>query len=136
MKCFIHLTDEAVAVCKKCGKAMCGNCSAYSGHSGICPECRRNEFIFEKQGKEAELKKNKSKTLFNLFITVLIAVIAIVLGIAVHYALFIILAGSLFFGIKAIKLKVRRKPIEERINYLTGEIDKLNVPLNRIRAII
>lgn len=47
MRCFIHPQTEAIAVCKRCGKAMCDDCSSYSGHSGICPECRLNEFRME-----------------------------------------------------------------------------------------
>lgn len=40
MRCFIHDT-EAVAVCRKCGKAMCRNCSGFDNHSGFCPACKR-----------------------------------------------------------------------------------------------
>ena len=47
MKCFIHGAKEAVAVCMQCGKAMCSNCSAYNGHTGICPECRKEGFLRE-----------------------------------------------------------------------------------------
>ena len=44
MKCFIHTGKEAIAACRKCGKGMCADCSSYSNHSGICPQCRREEF--------------------------------------------------------------------------------------------
>lgn len=47
MKCFVHINEEAVAACRKCGKGMCADCSAYSGHNGICPECRKKEFEAE-----------------------------------------------------------------------------------------
>ena len=64
MRCFIHTNVEAIAACRQCGKGMCENCSAYSGHTGICPECRRNEFIAEvntKQARVEELAKNMKK---------------------------------------------------------------------------
>ena len=48
MKCFIHTTQDAIAACRQCGKGMCEECSSYSGHSGICPECRLQELIKEK----------------------------------------------------------------------------------------
>ena len=41
MKCFIHNEIEAIGVCKKCGKAMCDNCSSFNEHRGICPACSR-----------------------------------------------------------------------------------------------
>ncbi len=40
---FRTINKEAIAACRKCGKGMCANCSAYSGHSGICPECRKKK---------------------------------------------------------------------------------------------
>ena len=55
MKCFIHNEVEAIAACRKCGKGMCQDCSAYSGHTGICPECRRQEFILEATQKKARI---------------------------------------------------------------------------------
>ena len=53
MKCFVHMDKEAIAVCKVCGKAMCSECSAYSNHSGICPECRKVQL--EKERKSLEI---------------------------------------------------------------------------------
>ncbi len=56
MKCFIHKNKDAIAVCKHCGKAMCDDCSSYSEHSGICPECRLNGFKEEVPIKLEERK--------------------------------------------------------------------------------
>ena len=63
MRCFIHDTEEAIATCRKCGKAMCSKCSAYSGHSGICPQCRREDFI-EERSKLYAIIQLKNKELF------------------------------------------------------------------------
>ena len=57
MKCFIHSALEAVAACKTCGKGMCSNCSAYSGHTGICPMCRLEEFERGYAYKKSERKR-------------------------------------------------------------------------------
>ena len=88
MKCFIHINDEAVAVCKQCGKAMCGNCSAYTNHSGICPECRRTEFIQECNILSLKLKKNKASIAASIAVAAVFAVSAVVLAVIVHVILF------------------------------------------------
>ena len=49
MKCFIHNNEEAIAACKICGKGMCANCSAYSNHTGICPECKKADYEDERK---------------------------------------------------------------------------------------
>ena len=59
MKCFIHHDSEAIAACRKCGKGMCSTCSAYSNHSGICPECRRDEFIKKRDQIEKQINYKK-----------------------------------------------------------------------------
>lgn len=130
--------DDAIAVCKKCGKAMCGNCSAYSGHSGICPECRRSEFIVELQGKLSELKQNKKST----YITIALAVLAIVFAILimafaqVYVGLIIFLITLIAVNIRVFILYKRRKPITDRINFLKTEIGKLTLALQRAAPII
>ena len=62
MKCFIHLEQEAIAACRQCGKGMCADCSSYSNHSGICPECRLNGFkkeVAQKRSEYDELHKEQ-----------------------------------------------------------------------------
>lgn len=136
MKCFIHLNDEAISVCKKCGKAMCMNCSAYSNHSGICPECRRDEFIKERNELNSALSINKSSVTKCIAAAVVISVLAIVLAIIVSPILLLGLALNLIFVFKILSLLKRRKPIEDRIAFLTGEINKLGVALQRGTALI
>jgi hypothetical protein len=36
MKCFIHHSSDAVAVCKNCGKALCPDCSSDVGNGIAC----------------------------------------------------------------------------------------------------
>ncbi|MBR7110288.1 MAG: hypothetical protein IKC83_00280 [Clostridia bacterium] len=107
MKCFIHSGEEAVASCKKCGKGMCANCSAYSNHTGICPECRKDEFINEKNVLEDENKiipwRIAGWVLFSC------TVIGAIIGIPKIIA-------------RTIDLNNNKK----RIDYLSGEINKLN----------
>ena len=74
MNCFIHPHKAAVATCKRCGKAMCENCSAYSGHSGICPECRIDEY---KRERAALIDERKSKIRWIVFEAVICALIVV-----------------------------------------------------------
>ena len=121
MKCFIHTGVEAIAACKTCGKGMCSNCSAYSGHTGVCPQCRKAEF-------EKELVRNKSllgelgwAIVGNIIMTILLAVTVI---------------GGIIFLVKTINRVKEKKETEERILFLTREIDKLNMALRKGTAVI
>lgn len=110
MKCFMHTAREAVATCKICGKGMCANCSAYSGHTGICPECRKEEFL-----REIVRLNSEDKSLgwaivgWSLF--------TIVLGVTV--------IGLIFGGYKIIASVLQRKKGRKRLEYLRQEVMKL-----------
>ncbi len=73
MKCFVHANVEAMGVCKTCGKGMCAECSAYSGHTGICPECRLEEFKKELPRK----KQNKKDCIWDIIIHSLMCIILV-----------------------------------------------------------
>ncbi len=115
MKCFIHKGVEALAVCKRCGKAMCDECSAYSGHSGICPECRKQDFILETNQINTRLKALKKEIIWGLFKTI------------IFFWLIIPLAVGLF---NYFKRKKEREALTDRLNLLNGEIARLNSILN------
>ncbi len=117
MKCFIHGAKEAVAACRNCGKGMCSDCSAYSGHTGVCPQCRKKEFEAELTGKYAE---EKSLT-WGIVGSVLIAMTVIGLPIGAIMA---------FIRIR------KRRAVQDRIVYLQGEIAKLNRALSQGRSLI
>ena len=110
MKCFIHGAKEAVAACKKCGKGMCSNCSAYSGHTGICPECRKEDFlreIVQLKVKDKEWGKVIAKRWFSTIL----------------WSWTII---GLFIGIYKINAsKKEREKDRKRIEFLQGEVLKL-----------
>ena len=74
MNCFIHPHKAAVATCKRCGKAMCENCSAYCGHSGECPECRNADY---KRERAALIDERKSKIRWIVFEAVIIALVVL-----------------------------------------------------------
>ncbi len=131
MKCFIHMDTEAVSVCKHCGKAMCINCSSYSQHNGICPECKLDEYIEERNELYDALQKNKSSIIKSSVFAVLLAVIAVFLGVKVTVYCYALLVGTLAFAIRIAVLVVRRKPINERVEFLTDEIDKLTLALQK-----
>ena len=115
MKCFVHGAREAVAACRKCGKGMCSNCSAYSNHSGICPECRKAEFEAERT-----MLIGKKKTL-----------LWGIVGWSFLTAVLIVTVVGWIFGVIAIvKRAIERGKTIKRIEYLTGEIEKLNKALS------
>lgn len=110
MRCFIHNDAEAVATCKRCGKAMCAKCSAYSSHSGICPECRKDEFIAERSRLNARTAENKRSIFWNRVKMFLILPIPVMLY-------------------RNHNLKKENADAEARVAYLTAEIDKLQAAL-------
>lgn len=106
MRCFIHNEAEAVATCKRCGKAMCAKCSAYSGHSGICPECRKDDFIAERSRLNNRAETIKKEIFWNRVKMFLVLTIPVMLY-------------------RNGKLKKENESINERVKVLTAEIDKL-----------
>ena len=70
MKCFIHHNEEAVAACKKCGKGMCSNCSAYGGHTGVCPACKKKDYQAAVQKLNVNLDNYKTERGWYIFKTI------------------------------------------------------------------
>ena len=121
MKCFIHSAKEAVAACRNCGKGMCQDCSAYSGHTGVCPECKKEEYEIE-----LGMKLDEQKSL-------LWAKIGwIVVAVGLSWTVIFLLVGA----VKAFKRHRERKETLARIDWLNKEIEKLNYALKQGSAII
>ena len=110
MRCFIHTDVEAIAACRKCGKGMCSNCSAYSGHTGICPECRRNEFILEAAQKRERITVLENDIKWNIAKTVLL-----------FWTLYFLFAGIYRHN----QMKKELESLQERVNLLDKEIKRL-----------
>ncbi|HPG92806.1 MAG TPA: hypothetical protein PK675_05285 [Clostridia bacterium] len=123
MKCFIHSALESVAVCKRCGKGMCSDCSSYTNHSGICPSCKLEDY-------EAEHIEVKKKIIFKIIWSVLFALIAIICAIA--------LSLPIFWAGLIIPLIIMATSIVlfKRINFLDGEILKLRSALSQGTGVI
>lgn len=115
MRCFIHNDAEAISVCKRCGKAMCAKCSAYSGHSGVCPECRRDDFIKERNQNNKQIEEIKKEKIRNVF-----------WGILLFWTIIAIFVNVYRFKKNSKKIQ----EIEARNEKLTAEIDKLTESLN------
>ena len=131
MNCFIHPHKAAVATCKKCGKAMCENCSAYSGHSGICPECRNDEY---KRERAALIDERKSKIRWIAFEAVIIALVVLftlLMIIEVGAAMLVFLIAALIPVPFIVRNAKRLKAIKERLTFVEGEIAKLDAALGR-----
>ena len=110
MRCFIHSNEDAVAVCIKCGKAMCVDCSAYSNHTGVCPICKKNQILAKiEEGKNsvAKIKKQKSSALLGTI-------------------LFCWTIIGIFIGLKSInKHKAELAKAEQQIKVAEGEVIKI-----------
>ena len=131
MNCFIHPHKAAVATCKRCGKAMCENCSAYSGHSGICPECRNDEY---KRERAALIDERKSKIRWIAFEAVIIALVVLftlLMIIEVGAAMLVFLIAALIPVPFIVRNAKRLKAIKERLTFVEGEIAKLDAALRR-----
>ena len=111
MKCFCHSSVEAVAACRNCGKGMCSNCSAYSGHSGICPACRKVEFEREVSSKRAQIKECTSSIVW-----------AVILGILLCWTVVALLIAGIYIAVKA----SQKSKLEDRVSSLLVEIDKID----------
>ena len=110
MRCFIHFEKEAVAACRTCGKGMCADCSAYSGHNGICPECRKIEFEKEREA----LKRHNNSLSTDITGN-------IIWGILLCWTII-----GLIWNVVSIIAKSRQKgENNKRIDVLTEEIDRL-----------
>ena len=131
MNCFIHPHKAAVATCKRCGKAMCENCSAYSGHSGICPECRNEEY---KRERAALIDERKSKIRWIVFEAVIIALVVLftlLMIIEAGAAMLVFLIAALILVPFIVRNAKRLKAIKERLTFVEGEIAKLDAALAR-----
>ena len=136
MKCFMHPDVEAIATCKKCGKAMCANCSAYSNHSGICPQCKMEEY----QSELNNINEYRRSTIWGWigkgigFVALWSISIWLMAEIEFVWALGVI--GTLVFGIwSAVKIPEFIKS-NQRKTFLIGEIAKISKSLSKGDAII
>lgn len=116
MRCFIHIDDEAIAACRKCGKGMCSACSAYSGHSGICPECRKEDFVKERIAK-TKIVNEHEQAITGYWIG----------GILLCWTII----APLIFLVKGLNRSTEKKAAQKRIDYLASEIEKLNNALKK-----
>ena len=131
MNCFIHPHKAAVATCKRCGKAMCENCSAYSGHSGVCPECRNADY---KRERAALIDERKSKIRWIVFEAVIIALVVLftlLMIIEAGAAMLVFLIAALIPVPFIVRNAKRLKAIKERLTFVEGEIAKLDAALAR-----
>ena len=120
MRCFIHRTEEAVATCKQCGKAMCIDCSAYSEHTGICPECRRKGFIVKRNQITDQIATLRQEKIQAIVFAVLLCFLII----------------PIFMGIyKAVTRTNSINKLEEQAFWFDTEIQKLNKALSIGRGI-
>ena len=111
MRCFVHLNEEAIAACRTCGKGMCANCSSYSGHSGVCPQCRKVEFEKEITSLRSQNKELSSEIFWSIVLAILLCWTVI----------------GLIWGVVAVIIKSKQKENNEtRINTLASEIARLD----------
>ena len=123
MKCFIHSAIESVAVCKRCGKGMCTDCSSYTNHSGICPSCK----LVEYEQEHIEVKKKIiSKTVWSTIILLISVICAIAASEPLCLVILVIPAIIMLTSIRFFN----------RIKFLNGEILKLRNALSQGTGVI
>ena len=111
MRCFVHLNKEAIAACRTCGKGMCADCSAYSGHSGICPQCRKAEFEKEVQSLHQQNRELSGEIFGSVLLAILLCWTVI----------------GLIWNIVAVIIKANKKSSNTtRISNLEQEIARLD----------
>ena len=131
MNCFIHPHKAAVATCKRCGKAMCENCSAYSGHSGECPECRNADYKRERAALIDERKSKIRRIVFEAVIIALVVLFTLLMIIEAGAAMLVFLIAALILVPFIVRNAKRLKAIKERLTFVEGEIAKLDAALAR-----
>ncbi len=131
MNCFIHPHKAAVATCKRCGKAMCENCSAYSGHSGECPECRNADYKRERAALIDERKSKIRRIVFEAVIIALVVLFTLLMIIEAGAAMLVFLIAALILVPFIVRNAKRLKAIKERLTFVEGEIAKLDAALGR-----
>ena len=131
MNCFIHPHKAAVATCKRCGKAMCENCSAYSGHSGVCPECRNADYKRERAALIDERKSKIRRIVFEAVIIALVVLFTLWMIIEAGAAMLVFLIAALIPVPFVVHNAKRLKAIKERLTFVEGEIAKLDAALAR-----
>lgn len=103
MRCFIHNDKEAIGVCKKCGKAMCNDCSSFNNHNGICPACMRKNIV-------NIIKEYNKKIAYAVFIFILATTISGL--IRFEAAIFFGIICAIFIAVPVIKSKPYRRQLE------------------------
>ncbi|MGN0765892.1 MAG: hypothetical protein ACI4MO_05385 [Christensenellales bacterium] len=136
MKCFMHPDVEAIATCKKCGKAMCANCSAYSNHSGICPQCKMEEY----QAELDDINEYRRSTIWGWIGKgigfVALWAISIWLMAEEESAWLLGVLGTLVFGIwSVVKIPTFINKTKRR-TFLIEEIAKISKSLSKGEAVI
>ena len=131
MKCFMHRQKDAIGVCKTCGKAMCSDCSSYSGHSSICPVCLKNQMEKELNLRTIARSSLRSKMITCFVFAVIILIVSVIIAISAKFPVILIIAAviDVILIIAGLKKLPVIKNIESRIKYLQGEIYKINSSL-------
>jgi hypothetical protein len=100
---------------------MCADCSSYSGHSGICPQCRKKELENNLVSKSREVDELKWPIIgWTIF--------------AIGLCWTII--GGIYGGVKAYNRASEKRDAEAEMVFLKKEIDKLNRALKQGRGTI
>ncbi|MDE6968015.1 MAG: hypothetical protein K2P12_05075 [Clostridia bacterium] len=136
MKCFMHPQVEAVSVCKRCGKAMCADCSSYTAHSGICPACRKEEYEIELSQLITHIKEYKSSIIITSIFAVLIVVIGIIMAVLISPIFAVVLLVDLVLIYRIVKRRKELNAMNDRKTYLVGEIGKINRALTKGNGMI
>ncbi len=113
---------------------MCADCSAYSNHSGICPQCRLEEYKKELPEVNSELARTIWTWVGKGAIVLAGWIISIIVAFA-DYATIGLIATAVGVVWSLIKIPNFKK-MKERKAYLEQEIAKISESLTKGTAII
>lgn len=124
MKCTIHKDREALYVCKKCGKAMCEECSIAGKSTELCPSCNREKLREDYQAIQKKIKK-RCLIWFSIIAVVLIVFLvlkqfAIGFGIA-GIATFIVLFSLRDYNYASLKINKSLQAINYNLSVIKAE---------------
>jgi hypothetical protein len=107
MRCFVHHDQEAVGVCRACGKGLCPDCAVDLGHTICCRACVQKAQELQAQIVRNELatKAQKRNRFFLPIYFIAFGVIGLYFGLSFHststVANYALVIGAIFtiFGL-------------------------------------
>lgn len=119
MKCYTHTLNEAVGICKKCGKGVCPECAVDVGKGLACRDSCEVDVhainIMEQRNKAAIQHQSRSYNISAVFMSALgIAFMLLGWFVGGSFQYLYMFMGLLFIGVSVYNLWVSRRVFSEK----------------------